>query len=253
MQLHGTSVVITGGGSGLGAATAAYFAERGAKVAILDRNDEAATNVAKQIDGIGLRCDVTNTDDVERSLDAATDAYGVPRIVVIAAGIAAAKRVVGKAGALPLEEFTNIIEVNLVGTFNVLRLAAERMSTSEPTATGERGVIITTASAAAFDGQIGQAAYSASKGGVAAMTLPVARELARFGIRVTCIAPGLFETPMMMTLPKEAQEAIAASIPFPARLGSPNEYAQLAAQLAENTYLNGDVYRIDGALRLAYQ
>lgn len=253
MQLQGTSVVVTGGASGLGAATAHFFAERGANVTILDRNGAAAEGHAKAIGGLGLRCDVTNTEDVVAALNTATEKYGVPRAVVIAAGIAAAKRVVGKAGALPLEEFSAIIDVNLIGTFNVLRLTAERMSTAEPLETNERGVIITTASAAAFDGQIGQAAYSASKGGVAAMTLPVARELARFGIRVTCIAPGLFETPMMATLPEEAQRAIAASIPFPARLGAPVEYARLAAHLVENTYLNGEVFRIDGALRLAYQ
>lgn len=253
MQLEGTSVVITGGASGLGEATARAFVERGANVAILDRNEAAASALARELGCLGLACDVTSTDAVNAALDTATAAHGAPRVAVIAAGIAAAKRMVGKQGALPLEEFSAIIDVNLIGTFNVMRLVAERMSLTEPTPTGERGVLVTTASAAAFDGQIGQAAYSASKGGVAAMTLPVARELARFGIRVNCIAPGLFNTPMMRTLPEEAQQAIAASIPFPARLGEPEEYAALAAHLVENTYLNGEVFRIDGALRLAYQ
>lgn len=253
MELTGTSVVVTGGASGLGEAAARAFVARGARVAILDRNADTTAHVARDLGGIGVVCDVTNTDEINSALDAITDQHGVPRVAIIAAGIAAAKRVVGKGGALPLEEFTSIINVNLVGTFNVMRLVAERMSLAEPTPSDERGVIITTASAAAFDGQIGQAAYSASKGGVAAMTLPVARELARFGIRVTCIAPGLFNTPMMRTLPEEAQQSIAASIPFPARLGEPEEYAKLAVHLAENTYLNGDVFRIDGALRLAYQ
>lgn len=253
MQLNGTSVIVTGGASGLGEATVREFATRGAKVAILDRNADAARTLADELGCLGVACDVTSTADVSAALDAATEAHGVPRVAVIAAGIAAAKRMVGKHGALPLEEFTAIIDVNLVGTFNVMRLAAERMSLVDPSETGERGVLLTTASAAAFDGQIGQAAYSASKGGVAAMTLPLARELARFGIRVMCIAPGLFNTPMMRSLPEEAQQSIAASIPFPARLGEAHEYAALAAHLVENAYLNGDVFRIDGALRLAYQ
>ena len=253
MELAGTSVIVTGGASGLGAASAREFVARGANVTIFDRNADAAAAVASDLGCTYQVCDVTNSDDLNGALDVVDANFGVPRVAVIAAGIAAAKRVVGKNGALALDEFTSIINVNLVGTFNVLRLVAERMSLAEPTNTGERGVLITTASAAAFDGQIGQAAYSASKGGVAAMTLPIARELARFGIRVTCIAPGLFNTPMMRTLPEEAQRAIAASIPFPARLGEPQEYAALAVHLAENTYLNGDVFRIDGALRLAYQ
>lgn len=252
MDLDSTSVLITGGASGLGKATAEHLAGLGARVCVLDRNADAASATAAEIGGIGIACDVTDSAAVVTALETAEAKHGLVRVVLNAAGIAAANRVVGRNGALPLEDFSSIINVNLIGTFNVLRLAAERMSHAEPLSTGERGVIVNTASAAAFDGQIGQAAYSASKGGVAAMTLPIAREFSRFGIRVNAIAPGLFETPMMMTLPEEAQQAIAKSIPFPARLGHPNEFAALVGHIVTNTYLNGEVIRLDGSLRLAF-
>jgi NAD(P)-dependent dehydrogenase (short-subunit alcohol dehydrogenase family) len=251
MDLNGISALVTGGGSGLGAATAEVLAAKGAKVAVVDRNAEAARSVAEKIGGLACPADVTSEAEVSAALDAATHAHGVPRAVVQCAGIAAIGRVVGREGPMPLDDFARTIGVNLTGSFNVLRLAAHRLSTAEPLPTGERGCVVMTASVAAYDGQIGQAAYAASKGGIVAMTLPIARELARFGIRVMTLAPGIFRTPLLASLPQEAQVALGAAIPFPARLGDPAEYASLAAHVLENAYLNGEVIRIDGAIRMA--
>ncbi len=251
MDLNGLSTLVTGGGSGLGAATAEFLAGKGAKVAIVDRNGEAATEVAARIGGIACPADVTSEADVSAALDAAEAAHGLPRAIVQCAGIATAGRVVGREGPMPLADFTRTIGVNLTGSFNVLRLAANRLSAAEPLPTGERGAVVMTASVAAYDGQIGQAAYAASKGGIVAMTLPIARELARFGIRVMTLAPGIFRTPLLASLPQEAQDSLGAAIPFPARLGDPAEYASLVGQVLENPYLNGEVIRIDGAIRMA--
>ncbi|RVV98117.1 SDR family NAD(P)-dependent oxidoreductase [Mesobaculum littorinae] len=251
MKLEGTSVLVTGGGSGLGAATAGWLAERGARVAVLDRSAEAAQRVADEVGGIACVADVTDETAVTAALDAATEAHGVPRAVVMCAGIGGASRVVGRDGPMPLDAFTKTVQVNLIGSFNVLRLAAHRMSEADPMEDGERGVVIATASVAAYDGQIGQAAYAASKGGIVSMTLPIAREFARFGIRVMTLCPGIFETPLLGELPAESQEALGRGIPYPTRLGRPEEYAQLVESVLVNRYLNGEVIRIDGALRLS--
>ncbi|WP_085316626.1 SDR family NAD(P)-dependent oxidoreductase [Derxia lacustris] len=251
MNLQGIAAVVTGGGSGLGAATARELARRGAKVAVLDINAAAAQSVAEAIGGIACVCDITSPESVEAALARASAAHGAARVLMNVAGIGGAKRVVQRDGsAAPLEQFRRIVEVNLVGSYNVLRLAAAAMAKLDPLDDGERGVIVNTASAAAFDGQVGQAAYSASKGGVAAMTLPLARDLAQHGIRVLTIAPGLFLTPLLHELPEEVQRSLGESIPFPKRLGKPEEFAALAAHIAENAALNGEVIRIDGALRL---
>ncbi len=250
MQINGLSVFITGGGSGLGAATARMMAGKGAKVACLDLNKDNAEKVAKEVGGISIGGDVTKEADVIAALDAATKACGVPRVVVNCAGTGNAITTVGKNGPFPLDAFKKIIDINLIGTFNVLRLAAERMSKEAPIGE-ERGVIVNTASVAAFDGQIGQAAYSASKAGVAGMTLPIARDLARFGIRVNTIAPGLFLTPLLMGLSEEARKSLGAQVPFPPRLGDPSEYAQLVVSIVENPMLNAETIRLDGAIRMA--
>ena len=258
MNIHGQAALITGGASGLGAATARELARRGAKVAILDRNGAGAVALAAEIgaNAVGIECDITSAESVTQALATASAAHGPARMLMNIAGIGTAKRIVGKDGnAAPLEDFRRVIEVNLVGTYNVTRLAAAAMVKLEPLAddanSGERGVVVCTASAAAFDGQIGQEAYSASKGGVVAMTLPLARDLAQFGVRVCTIAPGLFLTPLMAELPQPVQDSLAASIPFPKRLGKPEEFAQLAATIVENMALNGEVIRLDGALRMA--
>ena len=251
MDVTGTSALVTGGGSGLGAATARRLAAAGARVALLDVNLEAARAVAAEIGGMAIQTDVTSADSVAAAIDAAAAAHGPARIAVNCAGIAPPAKVLGKNGPHELDLFAKVIQVNLVGSFNVLRLAAAAMAGLEPvTADGERGVIINTASVAAFDGQIGQAAYSASKGGVHAMTLPIARELARSGIRVVTIAPGIFLTPMMLGLPQEAQDSLGKQVPFPSRLGQPEEYAALAQHIVENSMLNGETIRLDGALRM---
>jgi NAD(P)-dependent dehydrogenase (short-subunit alcohol dehydrogenase family) len=250
MNLAGTAAIVTGGGSGLGKATAEAFAARGARVTVLDRNAEAAEAVAKATGGLAAPCDVADAASAEAALAKATAAHGPARVLINCAGVAAAKRVVGREGPQRLEEFETVIRVNLVGTFNMIRLFAAAASRLEPLADGERGVIVSTASVAAYEGQIGQAAYSASKGGVVAMMLPIARELAQFGIRVNAIAPGLFFTPMMLGLPKEAQDSLGRAVPFPARLGEASEYAALAVHVVENAYLNGETIRIDGALRM---
>jgi NAD(P)-dependent dehydrogenase (short-subunit alcohol dehydrogenase family) len=251
MQVRALGVVVSGGASGLGRATAQRFAQAGAKVAVLDRNEALAAEVAREVSGISIACDVADPKSVESAFARAVSELGSVRVSVSCAGIGWAGRIVGKEGPHPFESFVKTIEINLFGTFNLLRFAAAHMSKLEPLETGERGVIVQTASVAAYDGQIGQAAYAASKGGVVSMTLPAARELARFGVRVMTIAPGLFATPMMAGLPPEAQAALAASVPFPSRLGDPSEYASLALHIAENPMLNGETIRLDGAIRLA--
>lgn len=250
MKLSGQAAIVTGGGSGLGAATARGLAAAGARVAILDINRDAAQAVAREIGGLALPCDVADPDGAAAALAEARTAHGPARILASVAGIGTAKRIVGRSGPQPLEEFARVVRINLLGSFNMLRLAAADMATLEPLDDGERGVVVQTASVAAFDGQIGQAAYAASKGGVVAMTLPAARELAQFGIRVVTIAPGLFLTPLVAELPPEAQASLAASIPFPKRLGAPGEFADLVLHAMTNTALNGEVIRLDGALRL---
>ena len=250
MKLASAAAIVTGGGSGLGKATAEAFAAKGARVAVLDRNAEAAESVAKAIGGLALAGDVADSASAEAALARAAAAHGPARILVNCAGIGVAKRVVGRDGPQPLGDFEAVIRVNLIGTFNMIRLFAAAASRLEPLEDGERGIVVNTASVAAYEGQIGQAAYSASKGGVVAMTLPIARELAQFGVRVNSIAPGLFLTPMLLDLPQEAQDSLGRSVPYPARLGDPAEYAALAAFIVENPYLNGETIRIDGALRL---
>jgi NAD(P)-dependent dehydrogenase (short-subunit alcohol dehydrogenase family) len=257
MDIRGHAALVTGAGSGLGAATAVELARRGAKVALLDVNLEAARAVAAQIGAGGgaaaaFACDVTSGESMQAAIDAAAALHGGARIVMHVAGIGSARRIVGKDGApAPLADFERVVRVNLIGSYNVARLVAAAMARLEPLQDGERGVIVNTASVAAFDGQIGQEAYAASKGGVAAMTLPLARDLASFGIRCVTIAPGLFRTPLMDELPQAVQASLAASIPFPKRLGKPEEFAQLAASIVENASLNGEVIRLDGALRMA--
>jgi NAD(P)-dependent dehydrogenase (short-subunit alcohol dehydrogenase family) len=251
MHPSGYAALVTGGGSGLGRATAAKLAALGAKVAILDINVEAAAEVAAKIGGIAIACDVVNADQTAAAIAAARDKFGPARILINCAGIAPARRVVGRDGPMPLEDFARVINVNLIGTFNAIRLAAHAMSTLDPIEDGERGVIVSTASVAAYDGQIGQAAYAASKGGVVSMMLPIARELSQFGIRLCAIAPGIFNTPMVSDMPEEVQQSLAASIPFPKALGRPEQYADLALHIIENRYLNGEVIRLDGAVRLA--
>jgi NAD(P)-dependent dehydrogenase (short-subunit alcohol dehydrogenase family) len=247
MQLQGIGALVAGGASGLGEATARELAARGARVTVADLNEERGEALAGEIGGSFAAADVTDEDQV----GAAVDAVEGLRLAVSCAGIGWAERTVKKDGPAALEPFETVVRVNLIGTFNVLRLAASAMASGEPDADGERGAVVMTASIAAFDGQIGQTAYSASKGGVVSLTLPAARDLARLGIRVCTIAPGLFDTPLLAELPQESRDALAASIPFPPRLGRPEEYAKLACHIAENTMLNGEVLRLDGALRMA--
>ncbi len=250
MQLNGLSVLVTGGASGLGAATARAMAAKGAKVAVLDMNKAAAEQVAAEIGGVALIADVAEEAPVKAALAAAEAAHGIVRILVNCAGVASAVKTVNKNGAYPLDEFKRHININLVGTFNVIRLVAERMQSAPPIGE-ERGVIINTASVAAYDGQVGQAGYSASKAGVVGMTLPIARDLASLLIRVNSIAPGLFLTPLLLGLPEEAQRSLATQVPHPARLGDPKEYAALAVHIVENPMLNGETIRLDGAIRMA--
>lgn len=251
MNLQGQAALVTGGASGLGAETARQLARAGAKVAVLDVNREKAQAVAAEIGGLACACDVTDSASIESAVAAAREAHGAARLLANCAGIGGARRLVGKDGSpMPLEDFTRIVNVNLVGTFNVTRIAVADMVKLEPLEDGERGVVVSTASVAAYDGQVGQAAYSASKGGIAALTLPLARDLAQFGVRVMTIAPGLFFTPLLATLPVEVQQSLAASIPFPKRLGKAEEFAALVVHIAHNLSLNGEVIRLDGALRL---
>ena len=252
MKIAGQAALVTGGGSGLGEATARELSRLGAKVAVLDVNIDNARRVAEDIGGIALQCDVTSADSVQAAIETAAAAHGTARILMQIAGIGTAKRVIGKDGSpAPLEDFAKVVNVNLVGSYNVARLFAAACAKAEPMEDGERGAIVFTASVAAFDGQVGQQAYSASKGGVVGMTLPMARDLAQYGIRVCTIAPGLFSTPLMKTLPDAVQASLAASIPFPSRLGKPSEFAELACHIASNGHLNGETIRLDGALRLA--
>jgi NAD(P)-dependent dehydrogenase (short-subunit alcohol dehydrogenase family) len=251
MDIKGHAAIVTGGGSGLGAATAAMLASAGAKVALLDVNTDAAHAHAKTIGGIAVKCDVSDAASAEAAVKEANAKLGTARILLNCAGVGTPKRIVGRDGPMPLGDYEKVIKINLVGTFNMLRLFAADCSTTEPMEEGERGVIINTASVAAFDGQIGQAAYASSKGGVVGLTLPAARELAQFGIRVCTIAPGIFLTPMLLGLPDEVQQSLAASVPFPKALGKPEEYASLARQIIENRYLNGETIRLDGSLRMA--
>jgi NAD(P)-dependent dehydrogenase (short-subunit alcohol dehydrogenase family) len=250
MQLKDVPVLITGGGSGLGAATARAMAAKGAKVAVLDVRKENADAVAAEIKGVALGADVTSEEQVKAAVAKAEAANGITRVLINCAGVGNAARTVGKTGPFPLDVFTRVININLIGTFNVIRLVAERLVTAAPIGE-ERGVIINTASVAAFDGQIGQAAYSASKGGIVGMTLPVARDLASMLIRVNTIAPGLFLTPLLKGLPEEAQKSLGLQVPHPARLGDPSEYAALAVHIVENPMLNGETIRLDGAIRMA--
>ncbi|WP_398470179.1 SDR family NAD(P)-dependent oxidoreductase [Tardiphaga sp.] len=250
MQLKDVAVFITGGGSGLGAATARAMAAKGAKVAVFDRAADNAEKVAAEIKGVACVGDVTSEADVKAALAKASAAHGTARVLMNCAGIGGSQRIVGKQGVYPLEKFTNVIMVNLIGTFNCLRLFAEQLATAE--AIGEeRGVIINTASVAAYEGQIGQIAYSASKGGVVGLTLPAARDLASQKIRVNTIAPGLFLTPLLMGLNEEARASLGAQVPHPARLGDASEYGNLAVHIVENPMLNGETIRLDGAIRMA--
>src|ERR1700729_2428338 len=250
MKFTGVAAIVTGGGSGLGRATAEALADKGAKVTVFDLNPAAAEEAAKAIGGLAVAGDVADETSASAALAKAAAAHGAARVLVNCAGVGVPKRVIGREGPQPLAEFEKVIRVNLIGTFNMIRLAAAEMGKLEPIE-GERGVIISTASIAAYDGQIGQAAYSASKGGVVAMTLPIAREFAQFGIRVLAIAPGLFLTPLLASLPQEAQDSLAAAIPFPRRLGDPAEFASLVMQMVDNPYLNGEVVRLDASLRMA--
>lgn len=251
MDMKGLGAIVTGGGSGLGEAAARAFTAKGVKVAIFDLAKSNGAAIAKELGGVFVDADVTNSDQLAAGVDQAVQALGAVHILVNCAGIATAGKTLGKEDKpLDLEPFRRTIEINLIGTFNAIRLAAAKMAKNTPTADGERGVIINTASVAAFDGQIGQAAYSASKGGVVGITLPIARDLASYGIRVCTIAPGIFETPMLMGLPEPARKALGASVPFPPRLGRPAEYAALACQIVENAMLNGETIRLDGAIRM---
>ncbi|MFN7023201.1 MAG: SDR family NAD(P)-dependent oxidoreductase [Pseudorhizobium sp.] len=250
MRIEGASALITGAGSGLGEATARLLASFGAIVHVFDRNVDAADEVARSIGGIALPGDVTDERDAQEALDIAEKAGDGLRILVNCAGIGTAARMLGKDGPMPLAEFERVIRVNLIGTFNMMRLAAQRMATASEREDHCRGVIVNTASVAAFEGQVGQAAYSASKGGIVSMALPAARELARFGIRVNTIAPGMFLTPLLAGLPTEAQESLSAAIPYPPRLGAPAEFADAVRFVIENQYINGEVIRLDGAIRM---
>ncbi len=253
MQIEGLTAVVTGGGSGLGEATVRAFASRGARVAILDLPTSNGAAIAGELgkDAIFAEADVTSEEAVGTALDRTLRSFGAIHVNVNCAGIATAARTLARDGVPhELRGFRKTLEVNLLGTFNVLRLCVARMAGNEPNGQGERGVIVNTASAAAYEGQIGQAAYSASKGGVVGMTLPIARDLAGIGVRICAIAPGLFATPMLMGLPEPARQALGASIPFPSRLGDPPEYAALACHIVENPMLNGEVIRLDGALRM---
>ncbi|HEV7368344.1 SDR family NAD(P)-dependent oxidoreductase [Arenibaculum sp.] len=250
MDVKGHAAIVTGGGSGMGAATARRLAAAGAKVALFDVNLDAADAVAREIGGIAVACDVSDAASAEAAVARAREAHGPARVAVNCAGVATAGRIVGRDGPLDLAAFKRVIDINLVGTFNILRLAAHDMTKLDALDTAERGVIVNTASVAAFEGQIGQAAYGASKGGVVALGLPAAREFARSGIRVMTIAPGLIGTPMLLGMPQEVQDSLAATVPFPTRFGRPEEYADLVLHILGNVMLNGEVIRLDGAMRM---
>lgn len=253
MRLEGAAAIVTGGASGLGAATVRALAGRGARVAIADIDQQAGAALAEELGeaAIFAPCDVADSEQVEAAVEAATEAFGGLRLAVGCAGVGWAQRMVGRDGPAPAEPFERVVRVNLVGMYNLLRIAAAAIGESEPAGDGERGCVVMTASIAAFDGQIGQTAYAASKGGVASLTLPAARELASRGVRVMTIAPGLFDTPLLAGLPEPARAALGESVPFPSRLGDPAEFAELACAIAENPMLNGETIRLDGALRMA--
>ncbi|MBN7769781.1 3-hydroxyacyl-CoA dehydrogenase [Marinobacter daepoensis] len=251
MDFKDTPAIVTGGASGLGEGAARSLAAAGCKVAILDLNKERGEQVAAELDGLFIECNVASADSAEKAVSIAREAHGPCGVAVNCAGIAPASKILGREGVMPLADFSRVIEVNLIGSFNILRLAAADMAQREPNEDGERGVIINTASVAAYEGQIGQAAYSASKGGVVSLTLQAARELAREGIRVNTIAPGLFMTPMMAGMPQEVQDSLAATLPFPKRLGKPEEFGMMVDQMVRNPVLNGEVIRLDCALRMA--
>jgi NAD(P)-dependent dehydrogenase (short-subunit alcohol dehydrogenase family) len=251
MDIKGHAAIVTGGASGLGAATAEMLAGAGAKVAVFDVNLDGARATAARIGGIAVRCDVTDGDATAADIAEARGKHGAARILINCAGIGPAKRIVGRDGPMPLADFARVITINLIGTFNALRLVAADMQSLAPLQDGERGIIVCTASVAAYEGQIGQAAYAASKGGVVGLIMPAAREFAQFGIRVMGVAPGIFSTPMLQALPQEAQASLAAAVPFPKLLGQPEQYAALVRHMIENRYLNGEVIRLDGALRMA--
>jgi NAD(P)-dependent dehydrogenase (short-subunit alcohol dehydrogenase family) len=254
MEVKGLGAIVTGGGSGLGAETARFLARAGAKVTVLDVNAEGVAAVAEETGGLGLTCDVASAAEAEAAVAQARDAHGPARVLVNCAGIAPAKRIVGRDGPMALTDFEQVIRVNLIGSFNLLRLAAADMVAAEPladpAAEGERGVIISTASIAAGEGQVGQAAYAASKAGIIGMMLPAAREFARFGVRVLTIAPGLIGTPLLLNMPQEIQDNLAAQVPFPKRFGKPAEYAALVMHILANPMLNADTIRLDGAMRM---
>jgi NAD(P)-dependent dehydrogenase (short-subunit alcohol dehydrogenase family) len=250
MKLDGIGALVAGGASGLGAATARLLAERGARVAIADLDGDKAQALADELGGAGVKADVTNEAEVQAAVDGAVEALGGIRFAVSCAGIGWAERTVGRNGPAQLQPFETVIRVNLIGTFNVLRLAAAAMAQNEPDDGGERGAVVMTASIAAYDGQIGQTAYAASKGGIVGLTLPAARDLSRQGIRVCTIAPGTFDTPLLAALPEEARQALGQQIPHPSRLGDPAEFAALACHIAQNPMLNGETIRLDGALRM---
>ncbi len=250
MKVNGVAAIVTGGGSGLGAATGRALAAAGAKVALLDLNEGAAAEIAGEIGGIALPCDVGDAGSAEAAVARAAEAHGPARILVNCAGVATAGRIVGRNGPLDLAAYSKVIQVNLIGSFNLMRLVAAGALALDPLEGGERGVIISTASVAAYEGQVGQAAYASSKAGIVGLTLPAAREFAPAGIRVCAIAPGIFETPMLRGLPQEVQDSLGAAVPFPSRLGKPDEYARLAMAIIDNPMLNGEVIRLDGALRM---
>ena len=250
MDVKGLAAIVTGGGSGLGAETARSLAAAGAKVTVLDVNAEGVEAVGREIEGLGLLCDVSSASEAEAAVGKARDAHGPARVLVNCAGIAPGKRIVGRDGPMPLEDFEKVIRVNLIGSFNLLRLAAADMVGADPNEDGERGVIISTSSIAAIEGQLGQSAYAASKAGINGMMLPAARELAKFGVRVLTIAPGLIGTPLLLNMPQEIQDNLAAQIPFPKRFGKPEEFGRLVMDIVGNPMLNAEIIRLDGGMRM---
>lgn len=251
MDLKGVSAVVTGGASGLGEGAARALSEAGARVTILDMNLEQADVVASEIGGLAVSCDVSDGPSVEAAFEKANEAHGAVAVALNCAGVAPAKKIVGRDGPMALDDFRRVVEINLIGSFNVMRVAAAQMKSRAPNEDGERGVIISTASVAAYEGQIGQAAYAASKAGIVGLTLPAARELASSGIRVLSIAPGLFGTPLLLGMPQDVQDSLASTLPFPQRFGTPKEFAELALFMIGNSVMNGETVRIDSALRMA--
>jgi len=250
MKISGHGAIVTGGGSGLGAETARHLAKAGAKVCVLDLDGDKAAAVAAEVGGLGIACDVASAEAAEAAVAQAREAHGPARVLINCAGIAPAKRIVGRNGPMPLADFEQVIQVNLIGSFNLLRLAAADMAAAEPLDDGERGVIVSTTSIAAGEGQLGQAAYAASKAGIVGMMLPAAREFAKIGIRVLTIAPGLIATPLLLDMPQEVQDKLAAQVPFPHRFGKPEEFAALVMHILDNVMLNADTIRLDGAMRM---